>query len=348
MTKIKRNKRLSVIVLVWLMLFLTAACAKSPDGTGEKDAAAESRTIFAMDTYMTLQIYGKQAKEAAEAVTAEIGRLERLLSTGNDASEVSFINREKTGILSKDTRELLQSSLAIYEDTHGAFDITVYPLMCAWNFTGEVPRVPKQEEIAELLPLVNASELTYEPQTGKLTLSGQQMIDFGGIAKGYTGKRLKEILMEYGISSAMLNLGGNVQLVGAKPDGSNWKIAVQSPDKTGYLGVAALSDCAVVTSGGYERYFTEQGVTYHHILDPKTGYPAQSGLSSVTVICADGTVADGLSTALFVMGTERAAAFWREHREEFECVLYTDTDELLVTAGLKDCFSSERSIQIIE
>lgn len=348
MLEMKRNKRLPVVAVICLLYCLLTSCAKGQENTGKPEMAAENRSLFAMDTYMTLQLYGEQAKEAGEALVNEIGRLERLWSTGNDTSEVSVLNREKTGILSKDTRELIQSSLMLYENTHGAFDITVYPIMCAWNFTGEAPRVPSQEEITGLLLLVNASELIYEPENGKLTLSGQQMIDFGGIAKGYTGKRLAEILTEYGIRSAMLNLGGNVQLVGAKPDGSNWNIAIQSPEKEGYLGVVSLADRAVVTSGGYERFFTEQGVTYHHIIDPATGYPAQNGLASVTVICTDGTMADGLSTALFVMGTERAIAYWREHRNDFDCVLYTDQEELLVTEGLKDCFSSEKPFRLIE
>ena len=145
-----------------------------------------------------------------------------------------------------------------------------------------------------------------------------------------------------------MNLGGNVQALGTKTDGTKWKIAVQSPDDTeDYLGILSVQDKAVITSGGYERYFEQDGVTYHHIIDPKTGYPAESGLVSVTIVSEDGTLADGLSTSLFIMGKEKAADFWREHKDDFDVILMSDDGTLYVTEGLENDFSTERTVEII-
>ena len=156
-------------------------------------------------------------------------------------------------------------------------------------------------------------------------------------------------MQEYDITSAILNLGGNVQLVGAKPDGSSWKVGIKSPDEQEeYLGVLSAKNKAIITSGGYERYFEENGRKYHHIIDPKTGMPAYNGLQSVTIVSEDGTLADGLSTALYVMGTEEAVKFWQDHSDEFDAILYTDDGTLYVTEGIADTFTSSHSITVLE
>ena len=154
-----------------------------------------------------------------------------------------------------------------------------------------------------------------------VTVPGECQIDLGAVAKGYIGDLVADMLRERGITSVLLNLGGNVQAVGAKPDGSPWRIGVRDPLADGNLGVLEITDQAVVTSGGYERYFTDaDGSVYWHILDPQTGYPARNGLISVTVVSSEGKKSDALSTALFVMGTEGAAEYWRTHGS-FEMLL---------------------------
>jgi cytidylate kinase len=159
---------------------------------------------------------------------------------------------------------------------------------------------------------------------------------------------MRNIFAECGVTSAMVNLGGNVQTYGTKPDGKKWKIAVQDPKKEGnYLCIIDSAGQAIITSGGYERYFEEDGVRYHHIIDPSDGYPADNGLVSVTIVSANGTLADGLSTSLFVMGRDKAIDYWREHSGEFEMVLYTDGGELLATEGLKDILTSEYAVTYI-
>ena len=174
-------------------------------------------------------------------------------------------------------------------------------------------------------------------------------MDFGGIAKGYASERVMERYRECDITSGMVSLGGNVQVLGEKPDGSAWRVGIQDPEGTRGEQVAVLevTDCAVVTSGGYERYFEEDGNTYIHILDPVTGYPAERDLASVTVISEDGTLADALSTALYIMGFDDAVSYWRAHEGEFETVLITDQGTIFVTEGIYEHLSSEREVMVV-
>ena len=151
------------------------------------------------------------------------------------------------------------------------------------------------------------------------------------------------------VEAEMLPQQGNAQVFGTKPDGSLWRVAVQSPDSEDeYLGVLETKDKAIITSGGYERYFEKDGVTYHHIIDPSTGYPADNGLISVTIVSADGTLADGLSTSLFVMGKDKATDYWKAHSDEFDMILLTDDEKLYVSEGIKDSFTSDREFEIVE
>ena len=239
--------------------------------------------------------------------------------------------------------------MELYQKTDGAFDIAIYPVMEAWGFPTQNFQVPSQETLDQLLPLTDAGNISYDKETRKISFGVEGMkIDLGGIAKGYTSSRIMDIYKDNGITSGLVNLGGNVQALGTKTDGTKWKIAVQSPDDTeDYLGILSVQDKAVITSGGYERYFEQDGVTYHHIIDPKTGYPAESGLVSVTIVSTDGTLADGLSTSLFIMGEEKAADFWREHKDEFDAILMSDDGTLYVTEGLENDFSTERTVEII-
>lgn len=307
-----------------------------------------TRKLFAMDTYMEITAYGRKSEEAVAVAVTEIERLDALLSTGSETSEITMLNRNKEAVVSEDSAYLLKRSMELWESTGGAFDITIYPVMKAWGFAGETFQVPEENELGNLLTYVDASRIAFDGEKNKVVLPEQVEIDFGGIAKGYTSARVAQIMKEYHIKSAKLNLGGNVQTVGEKTDGSAWRIAIKSPDDTfPYLGVISVKDKAVITSGGYERYFEENGIIYHHIIDPKTGRPAQSGLCSVTIVCEDGTLADGLSTALYVLGKDKAIAYWKEHKDEFEAVLMDDTGMLYVTEGLADSFSSESAYEIV-
>ena len=286
------------IVLVFSMM---AAGCSSLRLAGQE---METRQIFAMDTIMTLSAYGPNAADALTNAAAEINRLDQLLSTNNPQSDVAKLNDTGCATLSPEASELLTRSQELYEQTGGAFDCAIYPIVKAWGFTTGSYRVPSKEEIAVLLPLCDPSQITLTGQ--QATMSKGMAIDFGGIAKGYTSQRVIELFRQTGISHAIISLGGNVQTLGTKPDGSAWQVAVQYMDQSDeYAIILQLEDEAAVTSGSYQRYFEQDGKRYHHILDPHTGFPAESGLLSVTVLCGEAARADALSTACFVLGADR-------------------------------------------
>ena len=325
---------------LFITVLLTGCdCKKNTEHTG---------SMFAMDTYMTFTVYGENGEESIAMAKQEIQRLDRMLSTGDENSEVSMLNRDGEGVLSKDLEVLWENSLKLYEMTDGSFDVTIYPVMRAWGFAGDNFRVPGEQELRELLERVDSSRVSRNEEKDMLMLPMGAELDFGGIAKGYAGDRLKELLVQQNVESALLDLGGNIQLVGSKPDGSDFKIGIKDPEKENQnLGVLSISDVAIVTSGGYERYFEEKGVRYHHVIDPATGMPADNGLKSVTIVCENGMMADGYSTALYVMGKEKAIRFWKEHKDSFEAVLLADDGTLYVTEGLKNCFTSKQKVTIL-
>ena len=318
-----------------------------------RDLPTESGEIFAMDTYMTVSATGEKAKEAVDASLEEIQRLDALWSVGDEDSVVSRLNRHERVELDEDTSRLLQRALEISADTDRTFDITIYPLMEEWGFTTGDYRVPAKERLEELLEHVDAGRLEYDEKDA-FTLPGDMQIDLGGIAKGYASDRIMEIFEEYEITAGLVSLGGNVETFRTKTDGSAWRVGIQNPDNTiselasaQLVGVVQAVGQAVITSGGYERYFEKDGITYHHILDPATGMPADSGLISVTIVSPDGCLADGLSTALFVMGREKALAYWDQHRDAFDVILVEEDGDITVTAGLQDIFSSELPFEVV-
>lgn len=321
-------------------------------GTKSDDIETKSaqKDVFAMDTYMTVTAYGEQAEAATDAAIEEIERLDDLLSTGDEISEIARMNQNGGGQLTEDSAYLLERAIELYDETEGAFDVAIYPVMEAWGFTTQNYQVPSEETLQALLPLTDGSKIEYDDEAMEVTFGRKGMkIDFGGIAKGYTSARIMEIYQEYGITSGMVNLGGNVQVLGSKIDGSDWRVAIQSPDDANdYIGVLEVRNKAVITSGGYERYFEQDGKTYHHIIDPSTGYPAENELISVSIISEDGTLADGLSTALFVMGKDRALEYWSAHSNAFDAILLTEDDVIYVTEGIADDFTSELTVKIVE
>lgn len=292
-----------------------------------------SATVFAMDTVMDLTIYGDA--ELLSQAEQRIMQLEGSLSVTDENSEIYQLNQTGTMDLSEDSAQLLEQGLALCRMTNGALDLSIYPVLRTWGFTTGEYQVPTENEIAALLEHVDYENISFDSASGTVTLEEGMQIDLGSIAKGYTGDCLAQLLEEGGVTSGLLNLGGNVQTIGAKPDGSPWRVAIQDPETAENLAVLEVVDKAVITSGGYERFFEENGQTYWHIIDPATGHPARSGVISATIIGDRGLLCDGLSTALFVMGVDAAAELWRE-RGGFEAVLVTDDGRIYITEGLEE------------
>lgn len=341
-------------VILWLVLgiFLISGCQSGDveDAKSDTSEQEDTRELFAMDTYMTLKGYGTNSKEALDAAVEEINRLDQLLSAQNEAGEVYAINKNGGGTVSEDLADILQTALNTYEDTQGAFDITVYPLVKAWGFISKDYKVLSEGDIQSIMPLIGSDKVVYDENQKTVQLKEGTEIDLGAIAKGYTAQKVMDIFKSYGLKSGVISLGGNVQTLGSKTDGSLWKVGIQHPNGDAeYLGVVSTEDKAVVTSGGYERYFEEGGVVYHHLIDPKTGSPANSGIISASVVCEDGTMADALTTPLYVMGLEKAKQYWLDYGEEqgFEMILMTDDEKVYISEGLKDKFNSDYDYEII-
>lgn len=315
-----------------LVLALLAGCAPAQT----QAQPTEERTFFAMDTVMTLRLYQGGDGSLLDRAEARVRELEAQWSVTEENSEICALNRGGRAELSPETAELLGAALDMCRRTDGALDISTYPVLRAWGFTTGEYSVPGGEAIAALLPLVDYGRVALE--AGAAALPPGMEIDLGSVAKGYTGDALAALLKQGGADSALLDLGGNIQAVGSKPDGSPWRVAIRDPAGDGNIGVVEVADQAVVTSGGYERYFEEDGVRYWHIIDPATGWPARSGLASVTVVGESGLLCDGLSTALFVMGREGALEHWRQHRD-FEAVLVSEDGSVTITAGLEERFT---------
>lgn len=334
------------ILLPFFALFLLVGCCSS--GT-----EAYETQIFSMDTVITITASGGDTQAALTAAGTEIKRLEALFSVTDENSEISAINcgAGEPVTVSGETADIISRALSYSEQTDGRFDIGIYPVLRAWGFTVGEYRIPDDTEIQELLKNTGYQNITV--QGDQVTIGQGMEIDVGGIAKGYAGDTVREIFADHGVNSAIINLGGDVQLIGSNTDGSPWRVAIQDPDSDDYLGVIAASDLAVATSGSYERYFTgEDDTRYHHIIDPATGAPAESGLDSVTIITESGTDADALATSLFIMGVDGAADFWRE-TGGFEALMVSDAGEIFVTGGMKNMFelteeNADRAITILE
>jgi len=302
-------------------------------------APAETQIdFFAMDTYISLTAYGPNAAEALRQAERETYRLESLISVTRPDSEVYRANHAETRTpVSDTTRHIIDAALEICARTNGALDISLYPVTAAWGFTTDAYQVPAAETIDALLRQVDYRQI--DITDAGLRLSEGMMIDLGAVAKGYIGDAAADIMAQNDIASAIMNFGGDVRAVGAKPDGSPWRVGIQNPlQPANTLGMLHLRDQAAVTSGGYERFFEQGGETYGHIIDSQTGAPTRNGLVSVTVVGASGTLCDGLSTALFVMGKEGAIAHHAAH-SDFDMVLVTEDAEVIITPGLQGHFT---------
>ena len=320
----------------WLSAALLSAAFLLTGCSGAPAQGPETATFFAMDTAMDFTVYGDAALlDEAETL---IGSLEEQVSVTDEHSDIYAIDHTGSGSLSGNAAELMEQALELCRRTGGALDISVYPIVQAWGFTTGSYQVPDEETIQSLLPLVDYTQIQYDAATGVVTLPEGMEIDLGSVAKGYAGQLAAQMLREHGVQSALLNLGGNVQTVGTKPDGSPWQIGIKDPQGEDAMMVLSVEDQAVVTSGGYERYFEQDGQTYWHIMDPSTGHPADSGLLSVTIVGKQGTICDGLSTSLFVMGLEKAADLWAQSCD-FEAVFVTASGEVYITEGLRDRFA---------
>ncbi len=299
-----------------------------------------------MGTEVAHLAFGRHAAQALRAVEQEAQRLERLLSRFLQGSDVDRINRSagvKYEAVSPETFAILSCATECSRISGGRFDPTIGPLLNLWDYKN-ASSPPAEERIAKVLPLVNYRdlELCSTQKTAGLKKAGQS-IDLGGIGKGFASDRFMELFRAYGVTSACSNIGGNVSTLGSKPDGSLWRVGIRHPRKDGLVGAVAVTGKSVVTSGDYERYFFDsKGRRFHHILSPITGYPADAGLLSVTVVADSAMVADAVSTAVFVAGLESGLIVLEPYQAE--AVLVDAELRVYVTRGLRGRYQAGAGI----
>lgn len=320
----KHADRCMLLFFTLLLCVLLCSC-----GGGREPL---TRTGFVLDTVASIAIYDDMPRERGEELLDnafnEIKRYENLFSTEIEGSDVSIINNSKgeTVTVSPETAELIAISLKYSELSSGAFDITIRPVSELWDFRGERDVPPDKELIENALKHVGYDKLVLDREKNTVSLKDPEAkIDLGGIAKGYIGDRIKEYLKENGVRSAIINLGGNVVLIGEKRNGSPFKVGIEKPFSEGEMSkTLEVSDCSIVTSGNYERYFYYQDKLYHHILDTKTGYPAESSFNGVTIVSEHSVDGDALSTACFCLGKEKAERLLKSIDDKNIKVYYTD------------------------
>lgn len=273
-------------------------------------------TNFAMGSYVQQTIYGPNGEEAAKNAAAAVGTLENLISWRIEDSDIAKLNAQAGAEwteLNPKTISLLSKSLEVAEKSNGAFDPTILPISSLWDFGGENQHAPQKEQIGQLLPYVNYQELRVKEGEASASLKKHYNgVDLGAIGKGAACDEAIAAYEAAGVSGAIVAVGGSVGVTGQKPGGGDWSVAIRDPksanDKAASMGVVTIDSGFVSTSGSYEKTFTEDGVTYHHLLNPKTGFPENNELLSVTIWCGDGALSDALSTACFVLGREKGMA----------------------------------------
>lgn len=335
-TFISQKTRALALLLCAVMLFAAGCSVADPSNSPSAPVTEEKNSVvgFYFDTVITLTAYCDESllKEALERCEYYENTLSKTIE-GSDVWNINHAEGQPVTV-SDDTIKLLEMALRVSELSDGAFDVTIAPVTALWDFTGGTTVLPDADAIAEAIELVDYTKVQIDGN--QVTIPAGHMIDLGGIAKGYIADELSAFLREKGVQSAMLNLGGNVITIGTKPDGTAWRIGIQNPQGSRDDSILAISvvDSTVVTSGNYERYFELDGVRYHHLLDPKTGYPANNGLASVTILTESSMYADALSTASFVLGLDAGRELINS-LDGVEAIFITNDLEIFYTDGLQ-------------
>ncbi len=339
----KRNKLKIIIVLVLLSITLIITGCEDKESevvNNSKISASE----FLLDTHVNITLYGTDDESHFTEIFEEIERLENILSVHVEGSDLDLL-KDNAGVkpvkVSEDTIKVIEKSIKYSKLTNGLFDITSGPLIDLWGIGTGSEKIPTQDEIDKAIELIDYTKIKIDKDESTVFLEDDGMIaNLGAIAKGYIADRVEEKLYDLGVESAIINLGGNVQLIGDKPDGSLFRIGIQDPDEDrgGNIGVYTGKDVTIVSSGDYERFFIKDGVKYHHILNPKTGYPVDTEIKSVSIITDESFEADALSTSVLLSGWDKGIEMV-ENTEDVEAIFINKDHQVYITEGLQEDFN---------
>ncbi|HHX60871.1 MAG TPA: FAD:protein FMN transferase [Epulopiscium sp.] len=339
------NSKKQIFILFLPIMMILSSCQNKSSA----ELPSADKTAQLLGTVITAKAYGDNAKVALDIAFDRVQAIENRMSRYKDGSEIDLINQNAGGeavSISPDTYFVIKTALDYAEKTNGAFNPLIGDIVDLWGIGTENASVPSADELNNFLPYIAYTqlELTENPYTAKLT-SNKAKLDLGAIAKGYAADEMRDVLLEQGITSALLNLGGNVIVLGSKPGADLWSIGVQDPlaaDRGDIAAVLKAKNTSVVTSGSYERFFELEGVRYHHIMDPFTGSPAQNGVISSTIITPNSTDADALSTSVYVLGKDKGLALL-ESLPNVEGVIITEDLHVYTTSGITDDFFTIRN-----
>ena len=336
----QKTKKLN-FPLIFTASFLLVFSLTSCGFFNEKKAEKITKTEFLLDTVVSVTVYDEADSEAVDECIALCADYEKLFSRTDPESELYALNASGGMAVSDELLGLIETALYYCELSDGRFDITMGAVSEAYGFSSVSPSLPSAEFIAEALSHTGYEKITIDGNTVTLT-DPEAVIDLGAIAKGYIADRLGELLRERGVENAIIDLGGNILCLGNKPDGSDFKVGIQYPYRGSNISItsAAISNMSVVTSGVYQRYFEAEGKTYHHILDPETGYSLNNGLLSVSIISENSVDCDALSTTVFALGLEDGMELVNS-LENVWAVFITEDMDIIYSEGFEDMFTKK-------
>ena len=336
MKKYKNHLKSSLLLI--FCIFLIAGCSKK----SPKEPISKSELL--MGTVVTVTIYDSSDESILDKVFLKVKELESKLSINENGTIVDKIN-ENAGIspvkVDEETFAVIEKGLEFSNISNGLFDITIGPLVKLWSIGLPEEKLPSESEISSVLPLIDRNKLILDKENLTVYLEDKGMqIDLGGIAKGFTADIISQLLSENNVNSAIIDLGGNIFAKGLKVDGSKWRIGIQNPnsDRGATIGAINIENQSIVTSGTYERYLEQDGVKYHHILNPSTGYPYENNISGITIVSDHSIDGDGLSTSVFAMGIEEGLKFINNY-EGVDAIFVTNDNKLYLSNGIKDNFT---------
>lgn len=339
--KSNKSYKLNIIFFTLIFTILCQTLVGCQAGlSSDSQKTPISKSTFMLNTVITITIYDSENEALIDQAFELCKEYENVLSKTIETSEIYKLNTrsttENTFTISDKTREVLEKALYYSEISDGAFDVTIEPVSSLWNFTDQITTIPDSTNIEAAIQYVDYKNLSLKGN--ELTfLSPNTHLDLGAIAKGYIADKIKTFLVENGVESAIINLGGNILCVGEKPDGSPYKIGVQKPfeDRNETISILNINDMSVVSSGVYERNFIIDDVNYHHLLDTKTGYPLDNGLISVTIISKKSVDGDGLSTTCFGLALEEGIKLLNSLDDAYG-IFITEDYEIYYSEGAKD------------
>ncbi|WP_242824193.1 FAD:protein FMN transferase [[Clostridium] dakarense] len=337
------RKKVVYIFMLTVLVVGLIGCAKET-----KQSQPLSRTEIFMGTAVTIKIYDNQDEKIMDKVFKRVKEMEDLVSINKDGTELDRLN-ENAGIkpinVSDFTLEIIEKGLEYSRLSNGGYDITIGPLVKLWSIGLPEAKVPTEQEIKETIKYVDYSKVKINKSKNEIFLAEKGMIiDLGSIAKGYAADEIAKLLKDEGVKKAIIDFGGNIYALGSKEKDKKWKVGIQNPfdERGNIVGSIKIEDKSLVTTGVYERFIKEDETTYHHILNPKTGYPFETNIQGVSIIADKSIDADALSTLIFTEGLENGLKLI-ESLDGIDAIFITDKKEVFITDGIKNNFELTNS-----